>query len=417
MMRRAFVKLIGGVAIAWPLACYAQEPNPVPPKRIGLVTSFGCLNKNLRNNPISRRLTELGWIQEQNYIFECVSVLGRLGQLPELAHELVLRRPDVLIALENPLLLALKRETPTIPIAQQRAMPTIGFLSLAGEPENQSIIEAFRSGLADFGYTEGTNIRVLYRYADGHADRLSALTAELISLGAITIVTSSATSIQAAHNAAPNVPVVSWVGPDPVMMGWAQSLARPGGMITGLFFLGVFEKRLELLKQVRPQATTVGYLLNASNPANKFRGPVDEAARALGLKLEIVELKEVSGLADAIGRMTSLGVAGVVINPDPVFYSKAAEIAELARVHKLPSVGDDRKFVDAGGLFALSINYPAMARHSARFVDQILKGTAPGELAVERPTEFKVMVNLKTAKELGITIPPSVLARADELIE
>ena len=210
-----------------------------------------------------------------------------------------------------------------------------------------------RSGLADLGYTEGKNIRVLHRYADGNADRLSTLTGELVSLGAITIVTHGGASIQAAHNAAPNVPVVSWVGPEPVMMGWAQSLSRPGGMITGLFFIGVFGKRLELLKEVRPQATTFGYLLNAANP-----------------------LKELSGLADAIGRLASLGVGGVVIAPDPVSSSNLEAIAELARAHKLPSVGDDRVFVNAGGLFALSINYPAKAKHSARFVDKILKGTA-----------------------------------------
>jgi putative ABC transport system substrate-binding protein len=188
-------------------------------------------------------------------------------------------------------------------------------------------------------------------------------------------------------------------------------------MITGLFFIGVFGKRLELLKEVRPQAITFGYLLNAANPLNQFMRPVDDAARALGVKLEIVELKEQSGLADAIGRLASLGVGGVVIAPDPVFSSNLEAIAELARAHKLPSVGDDRAFVNAGGLFALSINYPAMAKHSARFVDKILKGTAPGDLAVEQPTEFKVIINLKAAKELGITIPAALLARADEVIE
>jgi putative ABC transport system substrate-binding protein len=231
------------------------------------------------------------------------------------------------------------------------------------------------------------------------------------------IVTNSGSSIQAAHNAAPNVPIVSWVGPDPVMMGWVQSLARPGGMITGLFFFNVVGKRLELLKEVRPQATTFGYLLNAANPANQFRRPVDDAARALDIKLESVEVKALSELAEAISRMASLGVGGVVIAPDPVFYSKAPAIAELARAHKLPSVGDDRNFIDAGGLLALSINYPALARSSARFVDQILKGIAPGDLAAEQAKEFKIIVNLKTAKELGIIIPPALLARADEVIE
>ena len=151
--------------------------------------------------------------------------------------------------------------------------------------------------------------------------------------------------------------------------------------------------------------------------APAFRRSADDATRALGLKLEIVEVKELSEVADAIDRVASLGVEGLVINPDPAFYSKAEAIAELARKNKLPSVGDDRKFVDAGGLFALSTNYPAMAKLSARFVDQILKGTAPGDLAAEQAREFKLIVNLKTAKELGITIPDALLARADEVIE
>jgi putative ABC transport system substrate-binding protein len=297
-------------------------------------------------------------------------------------------------------------------------MPAIGFLSLGRERELQPIIEAFRSGLIALGYTEGKTIQVLYRYADGHAERLSALASELDSLGALVIVTNGGTSIQAAHNAAPNVPVVSWVGPEPVMMGWAQSLARPGGMITGLFFIGVFGKRLELLKEVRPHATTFGYLLNAQNPGNPhFRRVADDAARGLGLRLETIELKDRSELAHAIGRMASLGVGGLVIMPDPVFSSWTAEIAELTLTHKLPSVGDDRSFVDAGGLLALSINYPAMAKHSARFVDQIVKGTAPGDLAAEQATEFNIIVNLKTAKALGLTISQSILLRADELIE
>src|SRR5215831_1178273 len=132
---------------------------------------------------------------------------------------------------------------------QHPAIPTIGWLNLASDTAARPMSEAFRSGLAALGYTEGNNIRVLYRYADGHAERLSALASELVSLGALVIVTNGGSSIQAAHNAAPNIPIVSWVGPEPVMMGWAQSLAKPGGMITGLFFIGVFPKRLELLKE------------------------------------------------------------------------------------------------------------------------------------------------------------------------
>jgi len=303
--------------------------------------------------------------------------------------------------------------------AQQPAMPVIGFLHLGSDVGMEPIIEAFRSGLAALGYREGETIRVLYRFADGNVERFSEMTTELASLGIKIIVTSGTTAIRAAHAAAPNVPIVSMAAADPVMMGWAQSLARPGGMITGLFLIvSTLVKPFELLKEVRPQATTFGYLMNATNPGNPhFKKAVDDAGRALGFKVEIMEVKGQSELADAFSRMGSLGVEGVVITPDPVLGSHRAEIAELARLHKLPSVGDGRGFIDAGGLFALATNYHAMAKRSAWFVDRILKGTAPGELAAEQPTEYKLFVNLKVAKVLGITIPATVFARADEVIE
>jgi putative ABC transport system substrate-binding protein len=294
-------------------------------------------------------------------------------------------------------------------------MPTIGFLHLGLEPV--AIIEALRSGLVTLGYTEGKNIRVLYRFANGNAGQLSGLTHELVSLGARVIVTAGTTTIRAAHDAAPNVPIVAWAGADPVTMGWAQTLTRPGGMITGVFEVASNAKQFELLKEVRPQATTFGFLMNATNPGNPlFKGSANDAARALGVKLEIIEVKDQSEIADAIDRMGSLGVEGLVIINDPVLGSNLATIVERARIHKLPSVGE-AGFVNAGGLFGFSQDYPAMARRSAWHVDQILKGTAPGDLAAERSTVYSLLVNLKTAKELGITIPPSVLARADEVIQ
>jgi putative tryptophan/tyrosine transport system substrate-binding protein len=300
--------------------------------------------------------------------------------------------------------------------AQQPAIPTIGWLYLGSERSVHGIIEAFRSGLAELGYAEGKNIRVLYRFADGNADRLSALTSELVSLGATIIVTSSTTAIRAVHDAAPNVPIVSRAG-FPAVLGW-QKLARPGGMITGVFLGGSNAKRFELLKESRPQATTFGYLMNATNPGNPFfREEADDAARTLGINLKIIEVKDQSELADAIGRIASLGAAGLAIIPDPVLSSNAAKIAKLALIHKLPSVGDDRGFVNAGGLFAFSEDLLAMSRRSASYVDQILKGTAPGDLPAELSMVRKLFINLKTAKELGITIPPSLLARADEVIE
>ena len=310
---------------------------------------------------------------------------------------------------------------PTTADAQQatrKEAPVVGFLGAGGLTRDTVVLVEFQTGLAALGYVQDQNIRVLSRFADGTGERLSEMTTELVSLGAKVIVTSSTTAVRAAHAAAPNVPIVSWASSDPVRMGWAQTLARPGGMITGLFlFNSTVVKPIELLKELRPKAITFGYLMNASNPGNPhFRMELDDGARALGIKVEIVELREPSELADAFSRLGSLGVEGLAVIPDPLFAANAAAIAQLARQHKLPSVGD-RFFFDAGGMLALSANYRAMAKRAAWFVDQILKGTAPGDLAAEQATEFKLFVNLKIAKELGITIPATILARADEVIE
>jgi putative ABC transport system substrate-binding protein len=199
-------------------------------------------------------------------------------------------------------------------------------------------------------------------------------------------------------------------------MGWAQTLARPGGMITGLFEAGSASKRLELVKAVRPQATRFGYLLNATNPgAPLWALAAHDADRILGIKLAIIEVKDQSELADAFDRMGSLGVEALAVNPDPVLNGNGEMIAELARKHKLPTVFEGT--FPAGGLLAFTNDYVYLARRSASYVAQILKGTAPGDLAMEQGNVYKLLVNLKTAKELGITIPPSVLARADEVID
>jgi len=302
--------------------------------------------------------------------------------------------------------------------AQQQAIPVIGYLFLGTQQWNQPFFDAFLSGLAARGYIEGKNIRVLYRFADGHSDRLSPLTTELVSLGARVIVTAGGASIEAAHKAAPSVPIVSLIGPDPVMMGWAKSFAKPGGMITGVFFNTQAPKRFEVLKAVRPQATRFGLLMNATNPATPYmRKDSVDGARTIGVDLEVIELKELSELAAAFDRLASLGVEGVAIISDPFFNSHPTPFAELALSHKLPSVGDDPSYAKAGGLFSHSGNYLAISPRCARFVDEILKGAAPGDLAVELTVDYEITVNLKTAKELGVTIPPEVLAAATGVIE
>lgn len=315
-------------------------------------------------------------------------------------------------------LLGISTAWPVAARAQRTTMPVIGFLDLSSELRQQLAVEAFRSGLVELGYTEGESIRVLYRFADGRAEHLSSLAIELVSLGAKIIVTSGTTAIRAIHAAVPNIPIVSRASADPVAMGWAHTLARPGGVITGLFLINAMAKPLELLREVRRNATTFACLMNATNPGNPYwKGSAGDAGRELGIKVEFFEVTAPSELADAFSRMGSARIEGVFTIPDPVLAAYFPEIADLARLHKLPSVGDSRTFVAAGGLFALAQNYPAMAKRSAWFVDQILKGVPPGELPAERSTELKLFVNLRTAKELGITIPPTVFGRADEVIE
>ena len=190
-------------------------------------------------------------------------------------------------------------------------------------------------------------------------------------------------------------------------------------MITGLFILSSnIVKPFEVLKELRPQANTFGYLMNASNPSNpSYKSVVIDFARALGIKLEIIEVKGPSEFSDAFSRMKSVGVEGVTYSGDPVFASNIAAIAELARLHRFPSVGALDGFISAGGLIAIGPNLVGMAKRSASFVDQILKGTAPGDLPAEQATDFKLFVNLKAAKELGITILATIFARADEVFE
>src|SRR5262249_36711961 len=281
------------------------------------------------------------------------------------------------------------------------------------------VIDAFRSGLATLGYVEGESVRIVYGVADGRAELLPDIVKGLVRSGAKVIVTSSSAAVRAAHAAAPTVPIVSWAAADPVAMGWAQSMARPGGMITGLFLVtSALEKPLELLKQVRPSATAFAYLFNAANPGNPhFRKTVEVGAAQLGIKVHVLEVKEPSELADTFRRIASLGAEGVDIIPDPVLGPKQAEITDLARQHRLPTVAEGPSFANAGCLLAFSVNHAALARRSAWYVDQILKGISPGDLPAEEPTEYKIVINLKTAKTLGLTVPPILLARADEVIE
>ena len=309
---------------------------------------------------------------------------------------------------------------PVLAVAQSKDLPAVGFVNLGSEAIAKPYAEALRSGLVALGYTEGKNITLYYRFAEGNVERLSEFASELVSLGVKIIVTSSNTSIRAMTKAAPTVPIVSWASGDPIVMGWAQSLAKPGGMVTGLSIMGgdMFIKYLELLREVRPEATRFAALFNPTNPGtSSWKVQMQNAGAQLCVKVHVLEAKANSEFADTFQHIESIGAGGLLIIEDPVFNSNLPAISELALRHRLATVSAHQALPAAGGLVAYAFNYTAMARRSAWYVDRILKGEAPSDLPIEQPTEFKVIVNLKTAKALGLTIPPSLRARADEVIQ
>jgi putative ABC transport system substrate-binding protein len=305
--------------------------------------------------------------------------------------------------------------------AQQPAdkVHRIGFLGSVTVAGYARQIEALRQGLRDLGYVEGKNIVIESRWAEGQYDRLPELAAELVRLNVSLIVTHGTPGSRAAKQATATVPIVMTVSGDAVATGLVQSIARPGANITGLtyFFPELNAKRLELLKEAVPRISRVGVLLNPGNPAN---GPVlkamEAAAASLGLELHQFEVSGPDEFASAFSAMAEIRVEAVEIIDDAMLIANAPRIADFATKSRLPAIGF-REFVEGGGLMAYAVDFPAIWRRAASFVDKILKGAKPADLPVEQATKFELVVNLKTAKALGITIPPSILARADEVIE
>jgi putative ABC transport system substrate-binding protein len=303
--------------------------------------------------------------------------------------------------------------------AQQKALPVIGFLSILSSAGVALSYEGFLAGLRDLGYVNGRTIRIESRYADGSNDRLAAQAIELVSLNVDVIFTYGGAGVITARKATATIPIVVATGPDPVVLGFAASLARPGGNVTGLRYLAgeAFAKRQELLKEIDPSITQVGVLLLRGN---SFNAPTLESMRAgaEALKLELRPV-EVSGPAEYGAAFVALAdgkVSGLVIHDNPQFIADAKAIAALAVQHQLRSIGSLEHTAN-GGLMAYSVDFPEQFRRAAYFVDKILKGTKPGDLPIEQPTTFRFIINLATAKSLGLTVPPLTLARADEVIE
>jgi putative tryptophan/tyrosine transport system substrate-binding protein len=303
---------------------------------------------------------------------------------------------------------------------QPKKIPRIGYVSGSGDANNPGpFIEAFRQGLRDLGYIEGKNILVEYRYAEGMVDRIPSMVAELVQLKVDVIVAGPLPAIRAAKQATKTIPIVMVTTQDPVATGLVDSLARPGGNITGLTRLTqeLRGKRLELLKEVVPEISRVGILVETNMTTPAFK-EYEATARALKVQLQSLEVRgpqpdfEGAFQAAAKARVSAL----ITVNTS-LLNRYPKRIADLAIKNRLPSMYEGSDFVEAGGLMSYASNEAGNFRRAAYYVDKILKGAKPADLPVEQPTKFELVINLKTAKQIGLTIPQSVLYRADKVIK
>ena len=302
----------------------------------------------------------------------------------------------------------------------QKPMPVIGFLSLISGDPFPGVARAFLAGLEETGYIAGQNVRIEYRWAEGWSDRLPALAADLVGRKVDLIATEGGiVAAQVAKDATSQIPIV-FTGGDPVGQGLVTSLARPGGNLTGIsnFTPELTPKRLELLCELLPQATLIGLLVN---PARAFTArlieAVQQAATMKGLRLTVVNAGNESEINAAFAALAREQVSGLVVAPDAMFGQYRDRFAALASRYGLPAIYPARAFVVAGGLSSYGANFYALHRLAGIYAGRILKGEKPADLPVQQPTKFELLINLKTAKALGLTVPQSLLARADEVIE
>jgi putative tryptophan/tyrosine transport system substrate-binding protein len=300
-------------------------------------------------------------------------------------------------------------------------IPRLGFLGSVSSHASgdRSRVEGLRLGLRQLGYIEGKNILIEYRYADGKVERLPSLAAELVSLKVDILLARGAPAAHAAKNATRTIPIIFGNAADPVGTGLVSSLALRGGNITGLsdFNSGVITKRLELIKEVVPKVLHVAVFLNPANPTNRPQlKEIDAVAPALGVKLLSFEVKGIDDIERAFTAMTKER-AGALLVIGGAAGSFGPRIAEIAVENRLPTIWTSSSAVESGGLMSYGTDFADLYRRAATYVDKILKGAKPADLPVEQPTKFELVINLKTAKQIGLTIPPNVLARADRVIK
>ena len=309
---------------------------------------------------------------------------------------------------------------PCVAAAQQRAMPVIGFLSSNARGTYTPAVAAFRQGLAETGYIEGQNVAIEYRWAEGRYDRLPALAAELVGLKVDVIAAGSLTAIQAAKSATSTTPIVFFGGDDPVKQGLVASLARPGGNLTGISLMAseLMAKRLELLSELVTHTMPVALLVNPSNGSTEPMIPdMQEAARVKGVQLRVLKADTEAEIDAAFATLVQQHASGLVVGPDAVFDNRREQLVALAARYAIPAIYFAREFVADGGLISYAASASSAWRQAGIYAGRILKGEKPADLPVQTPTKYELVINLKTAKALGLDVPPTLLARADEVIE
>src|SRR5215472_3778355 len=304
--------------------------------------------------------------------------------------------------------------------AQQKAMPVIGFLGISSPAFYETRLDAFRQGLSDTGRVEGQNLTIEYRWAEGHYDRLPALAAELVGRKDDAIVAAASPAALAAKRATLTIPIVFVAVGDPVAAGLAASLARPGGNITGISTMSVelIPKRLELLCELVPQAKVIALLVNPNNSyTERIIAGSQEAAHARDVALQILKAGIETEIDSAFASLNQLGVGALLVGADPFFANRREQLVALAASHAVPAISESREFAEAGGLISYGPSIIDTYRQAGMYLGRILKGDRPADLPVQQPSRFELIVNLKTAQSFGLTVPPSILARADEVVE
>jgi len=310
---------------------------------------------------------------------------------------------------------------PCVAAAQQKAIPVIGWLNSVSPGPTAHLVAAFRRGLSETGYVEGQNVTIEYRWAEGRDDRLPALAADLVDRR-VDLILAGGTPLStlATKNATSTIPIVFPAISDPVAVGLVASLARPGGNVTGFspFQYEMMPKRLELLTELVPQARVIALLVTPNEPRTEgLIRDMQEAARVKGIELQILKAEDEREIDTAFATLVQLQASALILGPDSFLNSRREQIVALASRHAVPAISAWRELTAAGGLISYGPNIAALCRETGIYAGRILKGEKPADLPVQRPTRFELVINLKTARALGLTVPPRMLDLADEVIE